>query len=159
MSPVCIDLRHFPTLVLLPFIRTRLVHRVRHSCLRVCYWRVSKVSHICVVPAGGAGHGVRWRHTAPVEPPSATACRPALPQVQQRAVSMRCTVNTQRVQTHNKHTPSQNTNQGGQMADRLGSWAINQKVVGSNDVVSLGKALHPTCLGENVPVLTVNRSG
>ena len=28
-----------------------------------------------------------------------------------------------------------------------------------NDVVSLGKALHPTCLGENVPVLTVSRSG
>ena len=27
-----------------------------------------------------------------------------------------------------------------------------------NDVVSLGKALHPTCLGENVPVLTVSRS-
>ena len=52
----------------------------------------------------------------------------------------------------------------GQMAERLGSWAINQKVVGSipgrsNDVVSLGKALHPTCLGENVPVLTVSCSG
>ena len=28
-----------------------------------------------------------------------------------------------------------------------------------NDVVSLGKALHPTCLWENVPVLTVSRSG
>ena len=52
-----------------------------------------------------------------------------------------------------------------QMAEWLGSWAVNQKVVGSipgnakNDVVSLGKALHPTCLGENVPVLTVSRSG
>ena len=50
------------------------------------------------------------------------------------------------------------------MAERLGSWAINQKVVGSitamlNDVVSLGKALHPTCLVENVPVITVKRSG
>ena len=43
------------------------------------------------------------------------------------------------------------------MAERLGSQAINQKVAGSipavsNNVVSLGKALHPTCLGENVPV-------
>ena len=28
-----------------------------------------------------------------------------------------------------------------------------------NEVVSLGKALHPTCLGGNVPVLTVSRSG
>ena len=28
-----------------------------------------------------------------------------------------------------------------------------------NDVVSLGKALHPTCLWENVPVLTVSRTG
>ena len=38
--------------------------------------------------------------------------------------------------------------------------AVNQKVVGSipvSDVVSLGKALQPTCLGENVPVLTVSR--
>ena len=47
---------------------------------------------------------------------------------------------------------------GGQMAERLGNRAINQKVAGSipdqkNDV-SLGKALHPTCLGENAPVLT-----
>ena len=37
------------------------------------------------------------------------------------------------------------------MAERLGSQDINQKVAGSipgceNDVVSLGKALHPTCL-------------
>ena len=51
-----------------------------------------------------------------------------------------------------------------QMAERLGSRAINQKVVGSipgreNDVVSLDKALHPTFLGENVPVLTVSCSG
>ena len=51
-----------------------------------------------------------------------------------------------------------------QMAERLGSLAINHKVVGSipgraNDVVSLGKALHPTCLGENVQVLPVNRPG
>ena len=51
------------------------------------------------------------------------------------------------------------------MAERLGSRAINQKVVGSipgrakNDIVSLGKALHPTCLGGKVPVLTVSRSG
>ena len=50
------------------------------------------------------------------------------------------------------------------MAERLGSRVVNQKVVGSilavpNDVVSLGKALHPTCHGENVPVLTVSRSG
>ena len=49
------------------------------------------------------------------------------------------------------------------MAEWLGSRAINQEVVGSipvhaKDVVSLGKALHPTCLGENVPVLTVSRS-
>ena len=52
------------------------------------------------------------------------------------------------------------------MAERLGNRAINQKVTGSipgrdvpNDVVSLGKSLHPTCLGGNVPVLTVRRSG
>ena len=49
------------------------------------------------------------------------------------------------------------------MAERLGNWPINQKVAGSippeNDVVSLGKALHRTCLGGNVPVLTVSRSG
>ena len=43
------------------------------------------------------------------------------------------------------------------MAERLGSRAINQKVVG--DVVSLGKALHPTRLGENVSVLTASLSG
>ena len=46
---------------------------------------------------------------------------------------------------------------GGQMAERLGSRAINQKVAGSIPVVendvSLGKALHPTWLAENVPVL------
>ena len=50
------------------------------------------------------------------------------------------------------------------MAERLGNRALNQKVAGSipgvpNDIVSLGKALHPTCLGGNVPVLTVSRSG
>ena len=48
------------------------------------------------------------------------------------------------------------------MAERLGNRAINQKVrfpTVPNDVVSLGKALRPTCLGENVPVLTVCRSG
>ena len=28
-----------------------------------------------------------------------------------------------------------------------------------NDVVSLGKALPPTCLGENVPVLTISCFG
>ena len=38
------------------------------------------------------------------------------------------------------------------MAERLGNWASNQKVAGSipgqvNYIVSLGKALHPTCLG------------
>ena len=38
------------------------------------------------------------------------------------------------------------------MVERLGNRAINQKVAGlfqavQNDVVSLGKALHPTCLG------------
>ena len=43
-----------------------------------------------------------------------------------------------------------------QMAERLGHRAINQNVAGSvclcpNDVVSLGKALHPTCLGEECP--------
>ena len=51
----------------------------------------------------------------------------------------------------------------GQMAERLGNRALNLKVAGSvpvlNDVVSLGEALHPTCLGGNVPVLTVSRSG
>ena len=50
------------------------------------------------------------------------------------------------------------------MAERLGNRAINQKVSGSipgraHDIVSLGKALHPTCFGGNVPVLTVSRSG
>ena len=50
------------------------------------------------------------------------------------------------------------------MAERLGNRASNLKVAGSipgreNDVVSLGKALHPTCLGGNVPVLTVSRFG
>ena len=50
------------------------------------------------------------------------------------------------------------------MAERLGNRAINKKVAGSipgraYDVVSLGKALHPACLGGNVPVLTVSRSG
>ena len=48
------------------------------------------------------------------------------------------------------------------MAERLGNRATNQKVVGlipGRAVVSLGKALHPTCLGRNVPVLTVNRCG
>ena len=49
------------------------------------------------------------------------------------------------------------------MADRLGSRA-NKKVVGlipsrANDVVSLGKAPYLTCLLENVPDLTVSRSG
>ena len=38
------------------------------------------------------------------------------------------------------------------MAERLGNWAINQKVAGLIpgsvfDIVSLGKALYPTCLG------------
>ena len=50
------------------------------------------------------------------------------------------------------------------MAELLRNWASNLKVAGSipghaNDVVSLGKALHPTCLGENVPGLAVNCSG
>ena len=50
------------------------------------------------------------------------------------------------------------------MAEWLGNWASNQKVAGSlpgraQDIVSLGKARHPTCLGEKVPVLTVSRSG
>ena len=49
------------------------------------------------------------------------------------------------------------------MAERLGSRAINQKVAGSipavKNEVSLGKGLHPTCLGENIPVLTVSHSG
>ena len=53
---------------------------------------------------------------------------------------------------------------GGQMAERLESRVINQKVAGSIpghafDIVSLGKALHPTGLRGNVPVLTVSRSG
>ena len=40
------------------------------------------------------------------------------------------------------------------MAERLGDRAVV-----SNEVVSLGKALHHTCVWENVPVLTVSRSG
>ena len=52
---------------------------------------------------------------------------------------------------------------GRQMAEWLGKRAINQKFAGSipdraNYVVSLGKEFHPTCLGRNVPVLTVSRS-
>ena len=55
-------------------------------------------------------------------------------------------------------------NVGSQMAKQLGNRATNQKVAGSilaesNDVVSLGKALPPTCLRGNVPVLTVSHSG
>ena len=51
----------------------------------------------------------------------------------------------------------------GHVAERLGNWAINHKVAGSipglaNDVVSLGKALNPTCLGE-CPCFTLSRSG
>ena len=50
------------------------------------------------------------------------------------------------------------------MAEGLGNRAINQKVAGSipgraNYIVSLGKALHLTYLGGNVPVLTVSGSG
>ena len=43
----------------------------------------------------------------------------------------------------------------GQVAERLGSRAINQKVVGSIP----GRAMLRCVLGENVPVLTVSRSG
>ena len=46
---------------------------------------------------------------------------------------------------------------GGQMAERLGSRAINWKVAGS--IPGHAKRLHHTCLGENVPVLAVSRSG
>ena len=50
------------------------------------------------------------------------------------------------------------------MAERLGNRATNHKIAGSsaamqNDVVTLGKGLHPTCLGGKVPVLTVSRFG
>ena len=46
------------------------------------------------------------------------------------------------------------------MAERLGNWAITGSIPGHvKDVVSLGKTLHPTCLGGNVTVLTVSRSG
>ena len=50
------------------------------------------------------------------------------------------------------------------MAERLENRTINQNVAGlipgsANYVVSLGKALHPTCHGGNVPVLTISRSG
>ena len=51
---------------------------------------------------------------------------------------------------------------GSQMAERLGNRASNLKVASSipgRAKLSLGKALHPTCLGGNVPVLTVSRSG
>ena len=53
---------------------------------------------------------------------------------------------------------------GSQVAERSGNLARNLKLAirvlaVPNDVVSLGKTLHPTCLGENVPVLTVSRSG
>ena len=50
-----------------------------------------------------------------------------------------------------------------QMAEWLENRASHQKVAGSIpglcNVMSLGKALHSTCLGGNVPVLTVSRSG
>ena len=44
-----------------------------------------------------------------------------------------------------------------QMAERLGNQGINPKVAGSipgraDDIVSLGKALYPTCLWGNVPL-------
>ena len=49
---------------------------------------------------------------------------------------------------------------GGQMAERLGNRAINQKVVDSiPGCAKMGKALHPTCLGWECPLLTVSRSG
>ena len=50
---------------------------------------------------------------------------------------------------------------GGQMAERLGSRAINQTVVGSSQITLCpwARHFHPTCLKENVPVLTVTRSG
>ena len=54
-----------------------------------------------------------------------------------------------------KHNFAEKENNiGSQVVERLGNRAINQKVAGSipravtNYVVSLGKALHPTCLGE-----------
>ena len=50
------------------------------------------------------------------------------------------------------------------MAEWLGNRAINQKVASSiprraKMTCLWGKALHPTCLGGNAPVLTVSRSG
>ena len=50
------------------------------------------------------------------------------------------------------------------MADQLGSRTIERRLLVrfpavQNDAVSLGKALNPTCLGENVPVLTVSHCG
>ena len=50
---------------------------------------------------------------------------------------------------------------GSQVAERLGNRAINQKVAGLTKMTlcPLGKALHLTCLGGNVPVVTVSRSG
>ena len=47
----------------------------------------------------------------------------------------------------------ESTVKGSQVAERLGNQASNQTVAGSipglkNYIVSLGKALHPTCLGE-----------
>ena len=53
---------------------------------------------------------------------------------------------------------------GSQVAERLGNRASSRRLPFrflsvQNDVVSLGKALHPTCLRGNVPVLTVSRSG
>ena len=61
--------------------------------------------------------------------------------------------------------PRQTKTEVGQMAERLGNWAFKSESCWfdsptvPNYVVSLGKALHPTCLWENVPVLTVSRSG
>ena len=46
---------------------------------------------------------------------------------------------------------------GSQMAERLGNREVAGSIPGS-ECVSLSKALHPTCLGGNVPVLTVSRS-
>ena len=52
---------------------------------------------------------------------------------------------------------------GSQMAERMGNLAGIRRLLDrfqavQNDVVSLGKTLHPTCLRGNVPVLILSRS-
>ena len=60
-------------------------------------------------------------------------------------------------------TTSPHRHIAGQVAEWLGNLAGNQKVAGSIPgrvkIMLCPRALHPTCLGGNVPVFIVSRSG